>query len=186
MVLVGRVVRTHGLAGHVVVDPETDFPEHRFAVGSRLRGGGRTESEVLEVAASRLQNGRPVVAFAGIATATAAERLIGFELRVPEADLMALAEGTYYQHQLVGCAVHTVGGEAVGEVIRVDAGGGAAGSLLVVKTGGGEVLIPLTASLCPQIDVRARRIIVAPPEGLLDVNAPAPGRTRRKRPSRRA
>ena len=57
----------------------------------------------------------------------------------------------YYQHQLVGCAVETVAGERVGDVVRVD--GGAAGSLLVVEGTRGEVLVPLAAEICVEIDV---------------------------------
>lgn len=183
MVLVGRIVRTHGLAGHVVINPETDFPEERFGIGSRMWAGRGDAAAVLVVTASRLQNGRPVVAFDGIASATDAERLLGWDLRIPEADLVPLGEGTYYHHQLVGCTVRTVSNVPVGEVVRVDGGGGAGGSLLVVAHAGGEVLIPLTASICPDIDVAARRIVVAPPEGLLDLNAPGQER-KRKRPRR--
>src|SRR5688572_14457275 len=59
MVVVGRIARTHGLRGHVVVYPETDFPEERFRVGARvavLKAGSVAE---LKVATLRLQQGRP-------------------------------------------------------------------------------------------------------------------------------
>ncbi len=60
-------------------------------------------------------------------------------------------------------------GDPVGPVVKVDDGAG--GHLLVVTGRGGEVLIPLAADICVEIDVKARRIVVEPPEGLLDLNA---------------
>jgi 16S rRNA processing protein RimM len=81
----------------------------------------------------------------------------------------------YYQHQLVGCVVETAPQTEVGRVVRVD--GGSAGSLLVVDGTRGEVLIPLAAAICVEIDVEGRRIRIEPPDGLLDLNVTrrAPG-----------
>ena len=110
--------------------------------------------EPLTITSARVQNGRPVVGFEGFSSIEDVERLAGLELRVPEEALQPLEPGVYYQHQLVGCAVETVAGEQVGEVVRVD--GGAAGSLLMVEGPRGEVLIPLAADICVEIDVDAR------------------------------
>ena len=168
MVLVGRVARTHGLRGDVVIHPETDFVAERFRVGARLwtRSAGRDEQ--LTVGAVRLQNARPVVSFEGLASIDAVERFVGQELRVAEASLQPLEPGRYYEHQLVGCAVDTVGGEHVGVVERVDRGAGA--SQLVVRGVRGEMLIPLVEHMCPDIDIDARRIRIDPPDGLLELN----------------
>ena len=97
-----------------------------------------------------------------------ARRLSGLELRVPEEALQPLEPGQYYQHQLVGCAVETTSARHLGTVIRVE--GGAGGSRLVVDGDRGELLIPLAAEICVHIDVEARSIRIAPPEGLLDLN----------------
>ncbi len=173
MVLVGRVARPHGIRGQLVVNPETDFVEERFGRGATvwmLRDGAPV---AMTIASSQLGGRRPVIGFDGVATVDDAERFSGQELRVPETELMPLPPGTYYHHQLVGCAVATVAGAAVGDVVRVD--GGVAGSLLVVMGERGEVLVPLIAGICVEVDVAARRITVAPPEGLLELNE----RTRR-------
>jgi 16S rRNA processing protein RimM len=183
MVLVGRVARPHGLRGDVVVNPETDFVEERFAVGSVLwtRLAGTVES--LTVARARLAGRRPVVGFAGADTVPDAERLAGAELRVPEEALVPLEPGAYYLHQLVGCRVETEGGDVVGEVARVDGGTGA--SLLVVNGPRGEVLVPFAASLCPVVDVSGRRIQIAAIEGLLEANEPTQAGGREGRRGRR-
>jgi 16S rRNA processing protein RimM len=120
------------------------------------------------ITSARLQGARPIVGFEGCDRIEDAERLAGLELRVPEALLRPLAEGTYYQHQLIGCVVETDAGERIGEVARVD--GGAAGSLLAIDGPRGEILIPLAVDICTKVDVEARRITIEPPAGLLDLN----------------
>jgi 16S rRNA processing protein RimM len=166
--VVGRVARTHGHRGQVIVNPDTDFVEERFRVGAELwaRRAGRIER--VRITAMRVHQGRPVVAIEGVATMTEAEAWAGTELRVPVAELEALPDGTFYRHDLVGCRVETVRGGLVGDVAAVE--GELAGSRLVVKGPGGEVLIPLAQAICVVIDIPGRRIVVDPPEGLLEVN----------------
>jgi 16S rRNA processing protein RimM len=168
MVLVGRVARPHGLRGQVLINPETDFVEDRFRAGATFWTRSARGDEQLTVTSARVQNGRPVIGFEGFSSIEDVERLAGLDLRVPEEELQPLEPGTYYHHQLIGCAVETVAGERVGDVVRVD--GGAAGSVLEVKGPRGEVLIPLAVEICVEIDVERKRIRIAPPEGLLDVN----------------
>jgi 16S rRNA processing protein RimM len=74
----------------------------------------------------------------------------------------------YYWHDLVGCRVETTGGEVVGDVTAVE--GDMGSSRLVLRSAGGEVLIPLAQAICVNIDTAARRIVIDPPEGLLDAN----------------
>lgn len=168
MALVGRVAKPHGLRGDVVVNPETDFVEERFAVGETLWTKSDRGEEALTISTVRVQNGRPVVRFDGFSRIEDVERLAGLELRVPEEALQPLGEHTYYQHQLVGCAVETTSGEGIGNVTRVD--GGVGGSLLVVEGPRGEVLVPLTLAICVEIHVEAKRIRIEPPEGLIELN----------------
>ena len=136
MVLVGRVARTHGIRGHVVVNPETDFVAERFQRGAQVWTRVADASEALTIADARLEGRRPVLAFDGYDSIEAAEALAGAELRVPESTLQPLPEGTYYLHQLVGCRVETVDGAAVGDVSRVDGGAGAA--VLAVRRSAGR------------------------------------------------
>lgn len=170
MVTVGRIIRPHHNKGHVVVVPETDFPDERFAVGSTLfreRDGG---VEPMVVGAVRARDGRWVVGFEGFTTIDDAETLRGLELRVPGADVKPLGEGAFYVFDLIGCVVRTVDGREVGLVGRVDL---ATGVPLLVIDAGGEVLIPFSAAICTRIDPAARVIEIDPPEGLIELNRPA-------------
>jgi 16S rRNA processing protein RimM len=168
LVLVGRITRPHGLRGDVVVSPETDFVEERFAPGSMLWTRSDRGVEQLVVRSAKLQGSRPVLGFDGFERIDDAERLAGLELRVPHESLQPLPDGVYYQHQLLGCLVETATGARIGEVARVE--GGAAGSLLAIDGPNGEVLIPLAVDICTKVDIETKRITVNPPDGLLELN----------------
>ena len=167
LILVGRVARAHGNKGQVIVNPDTDFPDERFAVGGTLLVGDTAEPRTIESA--RFHQGRPVIGFHGIETIDAAEALTGAELKVPAASLPPLPQGTYYRHELVGCEVQDSEGRTIGEVAAVE--GPIEMSRLVVNAKHGEVLIPLVADICVAVEPEAKRIRIAAPEGLLELNA---------------
>jgi 16S rRNA processing protein RimM len=169
MVLVGRIARPHGHRGQVIVDPATDFPEERFAAGAILHTLRDGRPGTVTIAAMRIHQGRPVLALEGIETMNEAELLAGLELRVPESELTALPEGTYYEHDLIGCRLVTTDGREVGTVRTIEGGGGMI--RLIAGSGRGEIQVPLVHEICVAIDVVHKRIVIDPPEGLLDVNA---------------
>jgi 16S rRNA processing protein RimM len=177
LVVVARVARPHGRRGEVILNLETDFPEQRFAPGNRLMVRRGAEPEALSVRSVWFMKARPVVGFEGVDSIDDAETLAGRELRIPVEELAELPPGMFYHHDLVGCRVETTAGEAIGTVAAVEGSGEA--SRLVVETPGGEDLIPLAGEMVPVIDTRARRIVVAAPEGLLGLNETA--RSRRER-----
>lgn len=167
--VVGRIARAHGRHGQVIVDPGTDFPFERFRPGAELFIERNGRVEALNVTAVRFQHDRPVLSIDGVTTMTAAEALAGQELRVPVERLAALPAGTFYRHDLIGCRVVTADGRAVGDVRDVE--GAMTGSRLVVQGTRGEILVPLASEICTAIDPAAKRIVIAPPDGLLDLNA---------------
>jgi 16S rRNA processing protein RimM len=183
MAVVGRIARPHGIRGQVVVNLETDFPHERFQPGAEFfvkrstveRPEGRSlpdtpraVPERLIIATVRFHNERPIIGFEGVADMNQAIALAGTELRVPIDRLAVLPPAMFYRHDLVGCAVAKADGSHVGDVTDVE--GTLGGSRLVVATGRGEVLIPLAAEICRSIDVAGKRIVIEPPEGLLDLN----------------
>ena len=172
MLLVGKVVRPHGLRGLMVVEIETDFADERFAPGAVVWREGKAGAApaALTVTESRPHGSRWLVGVEGVTSLEEAGAFRGVELRIPEDARMALPPHEYYLHDLIGCEVRTVGGEPVGRVQTVYTG--TANALLGVDREGAEVLVPLVHSMCPEIDVAGKRIVVDPPEGLLDVNRP--------------
>jgi 16S rRNA processing protein RimM len=116
----------------------------------------------------RFHNGRPIVGFEGVDDMNQAKALGGTELRVPLDRLAALPPATFYRHDLVGCAVERLDGSHIGQVTEVE--GSLGGSRLVVSTERGDVLVPLVAEICRSIDPAGKRIVIEPPDGLIELN----------------
>ncbi len=168
MISVGRVARSHGNAGRVVIDPDTDFAEDRFSPGNAVyvRRDGAVERLVLRDV--RFHRGRPIVGFHGVSTISGAEALARADVRVPVESLGRLPDGTFYYHELIGCRVATVEGRTVGTVVSIEGGGEA--HRLVVEDESTEVQVPLSAPICVRVDPLERVIVLDPPEGLLELN----------------
>ncbi len=169
LLLVGRVARPHGNKGHVIVNPDTDFPEERFRAGLTLLVGAEAAPEPRRIREVRFHQGRPILALDGIETMNDAEALAGAALWIRSSGLPPLLPGTHYRHDLAGCEVVDAAGRAIGRVTRIE--GPLERSCLVVEGARGEILIPLVADICVEVDVAAKRIVVDPPEGLLELNA---------------
>jgi 16S rRNA processing protein RimM len=171
MAVVGRIARPHGIRGQVVVNLETDFPHERFQAGAEFfvkRAPAAGNVERLVISTVRFHNERPIVGFEGVDDMNQAKALGGTELRVPLDRLAALPPATFYRHDLVGCAVERLDGSRIGQVTDVE--GSLGGSRLVVSTERGEVLVPLVAEICRSIDPAGKRIVIEPPDGLLELN----------------
>jgi 16S rRNA processing protein RimM len=172
LLLVGRVARAHGIRGHVIVNPETDFMEDRFRTGHVVLIGPADDARPREILESRIHQGRPIVRFAGIDTMNEAETLAGANVWLREEDVEPLPAGTFYRHDLVGCDVLDTHGACIGKVTGVE--GSLDRSYLVVDE---HTLIPLVGDICVAVDIAARRVTIDPPEGLIELNRPS-GRPR--------
>ena len=170
MITVGRIIRPHGHRGSVVVAAETDFPEERFKAGAELfwRKGDDAAS-IVRIVEGRQHQGRWILTLEGVDTMNEAETLRGIELQVPVDARHRLASGAHYVHDLEGCAVVTEAGEDVGRVTGVQFGSGAP-LLQIADERGDEVLVPMVEGICRVIDTDGKRIVIAPPAGLIDVN----------------
>jgi 16S rRNA processing protein RimM len=160
-VVVGVVTGVHGLRGEVSVQNRSDNPDRWVAGGVVLREDGAA----LTIASSRRHGRRLLVTFDGIADRSAAERLRGAVLVVPERWLPELSEGEWWAHQLEGCEVRTESGRVLGIVTEVIPN--PANDLWVaVDDRGRETLVPALADLLIDVDVAARSIVVADVPGL--------------------
>jgi len=123
----------------------------------------------LTVESARPHQGRMIVAFDGIHDRNLAEELRGVLLCVDSADLPPSTDpDVFSDHQLVGLAAVSAVGERLGEVVRVDHA--PASELLVLRRPDGRTaLIPFVAAIVPEVDLAGGRVVVAAPEGLLDL-----------------
>jgi 16S rRNA processing protein RimM len=165
-VTVGRIGRPHGIRGAVVVGVRTDEPELRFAKGSRLDTDPAGLGP-LTVAGSRWHSGELLVRFEGFDDRDAAAELRGTWLLVDSATLAPPDDPDVFRDgDLVGLAVRTVAGAAVGTVDDVLHSGQ---DVLVIKSPDGRsVMVPFVLPLVPEVDVAAGYLVIDPPEGLLN------------------
>jgi 16S rRNA processing protein RimM len=169
--VVGRVVKAHGITGEVAVDVRTDDPDKRFAPGATLRArpsrGGPQREYVIESA--REHSGRLLVRLEGVADRNTAEALRGHLFLVDTEDLPPIDDpDEFYDHQLEGLAVVTVEGRMVGNVNEVLHT--AAGELLsVTSEAGGEVLVPFVGAIVTEVSLQDQTIEIDPPDGLLEI-----------------
>ncbi len=174
-IVVGRIGKPHGIKGEVSVEPRTDEPDRRFADGAVLKTQskrpGAASSGHLTVAGTRWHSGRLLVRFEEIADRNAAEEARGTMLAIPlDPEERPEDPEEFYDHQLVGLAVVTTDGRAVGTLREIVHG--SAQDLLViavpVESGSGpDVLVPFVSELVPEVDVPGGRIVVADRPGLL-------------------
>lgn len=171
--VVGHLNKPHGIRGEFFVWPLTDHPESSFAPGVVLWLGDEDSDEPnYDLPPLRVESVRPfqkgfLIQFGGVEDRNGAEVLRGRYLLRAIEDLEPLAEGEVFHHQLLGMTVVTVDGQevgTVGQVYELDPA-----DLLEVNGPRGSVMIPFRAEIVREVDVDEARIVVDPPDGLLDL-----------------
>jgi 16S rRNA processing protein RimM len=165
--LVGIVRRPHGLAGEVSVEPLTDFPE-RFASGSVVTWRRGSDSRELRVAGARPHGDRLLVSFEGVGDADAARALQEGELSIPGAAATPPPEGFFYSHEIVGWECVDTAGRRLGAAAGLEKAPGSP-LLSVTRDDGSEALVPFVDGIVVEVDRKNRRIVLDPPEGLMEL-----------------
>lgn len=172
--LVGEILRPHGVQGELRVRLLTEYPERIPQVPSLFLGAGVDARSTLEVhvVSMRMHQGFALIKFREYADRTQAERLRGQYIMVRLADAVPLDEGEFYLYQVIGLAVRTEDGQDLGTVAEV-LETGANDVYIVHGDRYGEVLIPVTTDTIIQTDIPGRLLTVRLPAGLL----PGPDQT---------
>lgn len=136
-----------------------------FAAGRPiLTLAGNGSEAVYHVSEIRSQGRAAVLFLAGITHRSQAEALAGCDLFIDKTMLPALAEGTYYWADLIGLDVVSVDGRHLGRLESILETG--SNDVYVVKRTDKEILVPALKSVVRAVDLKARRMEVALPEGL--------------------
>jgi 16S rRNA processing protein RimM len=163
--IVGRLAKSHGLRGEMVIDVRTDSPEQRFVPGAEFRGRRGREQTSFTLLKTRWHSGRLLGTFEELTDRTSADLVRGYVLYVAvSAEESPTDPDEFYDHQLVGLQVVDQHGASHGEVVRVTHG---AQDLLHVQTPHGEMLIPFVRTLVPVVDLAKGHLVVADRPGLL-------------------
>lgn len=162
-VAVALLGKTRGNRGEITALALSSKPERYQALREvYLFGAG----DRYLVESAWFHDGKLILKFHGIDTISDAEKLVGAEVRIPQAERTPLEPGEFFQTDLIGCdVIDRQSGLSLGRVAEWQDSGGP--GLLVLESG---LMIPFARSICVEIDPAARRIVVVLPEGLKDLN----------------
>ena len=163
----------------MAADLFTDFPE-RFAerrVLHALFPSG--ERRAYEVEEHWPHKGRMIFKLKGVDSITGAEVLLGCELQIPKAERAELEAGATYISDLVGCTVSDEKAGEIGRITGVQFGAGEA-PLLEIERAGKEILVPFVAEYIRRLDLENKRLELALPEGMLELDAPLSANEKRE------
>jgi 16S rRNA processing protein RimM len=166
LVHIGKVLRSQGKEGYLKIRLHVEEPAGlTLRMVCLARAGGFEEYEVESL---RLDRNSHFLKLKGVDALARADELAGLDIYIPEASFRPLSEGRFYDFQLIGCRVVTVGGMDVGTVSGVLSPGGA--DLLVVARGTEEYYVPFVKTICRRVDPAGKEILIDPPDGLLELN----------------
>jgi 16S rRNA processing protein RimM len=165
--VVARIQRPHGLTGEVSASVLTDFPE-RFVPGGVFVWKRGSDERSLTLSAVRPHGGRLLLAFEGIDGPEDARSLSGGDLCVSAGDAVPAPPGFFYDHEIRGWVCEDAAGRRLGEAAGLEST--PAGPLLSVEIRPGKVaLVPFVEGIVLEVDRPGRRIVLDPPEGLLEL-----------------
>ena len=173
-----RIRKPQGRKGEVFASLLTDFPEkfaerkHLWLIPETASASAQTPRQI-NLVSHWLHKDGVVLHFEGIDSITAAEQICHLIVAIPMAERAPLGPDEAYIGDLAGCTLIDVAATepvTVGVVADVDRNSGPVPLLVVTADDGDEILVPFAKSFIRNIDLAARRLEMALPEGLLDVN----------------
>jgi len=172
-IAVGIIRKAHGVRGEASVEPWTDSLDRFDDLETvTLVSPDDSQTREVEVETVRIHAGRALLKFRTIETPEEVQTLHNWTVEIPEEEARELEQDEYFLHDLVGLTLVDTEGKERGVVTDTYEGGG--GILLSVKRPDGrEFELPFAADLCTEIDLEAKRMVVALPEGIEDLDAVA-------------
>ncbi len=167
-VALATLTHTRGNRGELAaVSLTSDADRFQSITRVVLKREGEASGREAVVENAWMHGGMLVLKFQGVDSISAAEELSGLDVCIPASQRRPLAEGEYFQSDLVGCVViDQESQEPLGTVKAFLEGAGGPG-LLELDSG---MLIPFARSILTGIDPKGRRIVAALPAGLKDLN----------------
>ncbi len=167
MFTIGKITNTHGIKGEVKVKQITDFIE-RFDEGSIIYVIDQdNNAQPLEIDGFRTQHNNLLIHFKGYDSIEDVEGFKGLLLKIKQEQLTDLPENEFYYYEIIGCTVWTTDEIKVGVIDHILSPG--ANDVWVVKDATNkEILIPYIQDVVKEVDVKNKRVIIEPMEGLLE------------------
>jgi 16S rRNA processing protein RimM len=165
--VVGRVLRPHGVRGELRVEIVTDYPErlaqHVYFYLVHPKSPEKVQRRRIE--ALRRHREVALLKLEGCDDRNEAEALRDMLVQVPVEEAVPLEEGEYYHFQVVGVRVETEEGEWLGQVVEVLETG--ANDVYLVRGPRGEILLPAITDVVRELDLTSKRLVVHLLPGML-------------------
>lgn len=165
-IVIGCVIGTHGLNGAVRVRRLSDVAGRFEGLQSVLLGGPNQSARRFSVTGRRLSPEFVILSLEGVGSVEAAKALVGAELRLPITEVSDPPPGQYRHFDLLDLPVYRENGTFLGRIADIQPTG--SNDIFVVRDGSREVLIPAIRDVVREIDLKARRMVIRPIQGLLD------------------
>lgn len=166
MLEMGAIGKAHGIKGELsLVWHGSQPPRQGMRIILADSAGGEKS---FRVSSLRMHKERPLAMLEGIADRTAAEALQGSKIFVDASSLEAPADDEAWLADLLGMEVCLEDGTGLGKLDHVEF---PAGQELwaIVDEKGREILFPAQPCFLVNIDEEQGKIVIRPPEGLLEI-----------------
>lgn len=183
LVVVGTVVKPHGIKGEICVISHADSPSLFSEVPHVYLRGKKGNMQSYELTKLRMHKSRPLLTLKGVTDRNQVELLRGMEIVVKREDMPAPEDDQVYLHDIIGFMVTLEDGTEIGPFIRFIET--SATEVWIVKHPVTEIMIPAEDEFIIDIDMDAKRIIVDPPEGLIELYLAEEAKPKKKKKHRR-
>jgi len=168
LLLVGKVLRPHGLEGKLRILSYAESPKSFLRPGTVILKTEKGVSREFRVSSVKPHKNVLLLKLEDLNSPEEAEEYRGAGIYIRKSLLVRDGEDEFFWHEIIGLQVYLNSGEYVGEIREIFRTG--SNDIYVARKGGKETLIPAIHDVVQEIDLVARKMIINPLEGLLDIN----------------
>ena len=167
LILIGHVIRPHGLAGLLKIVSYAESGETFFRTGSVFLSTDKKEFFEEKVVSLKPHGSTYILRLSHINSIDQAEKYKGAEILIRKESLLKEEGDEFFWYELIGLDVYLISGQYLGVLKKIFPTGG--NDIYVVEGQGKEFLIPATHQVVKEINIGDKRMIISPIKGLLDI-----------------
>jgi len=167
LILIGHVIRAHGLAGLLRIVSYAQSKETFLQAGSVFLKTGQNELHEAKVVSVRPHRSWYHLRLSGLDSVEQVEIFKGAEILIRKDSLIKTGEDEFFWYELLGLEVYLTTGEYLGALKEIFPTG--SNDVYVVENQGKEFLIPAVHQVVKEIDIPQKRMVISPMKGLLDL-----------------
>lgn len=166
LLLIGKVLRPHGVRGLLKIKSYADSDATFLRAGKVYLSTPEGKMDRWELLSIKPQKGHFLMELKGLRTRDKAEEYRNADIYI-EKDVLVKEEGEFFWYELLGLKVYLVTGEYLGSIVQIMPTG--SNDIYVVQEGDKEYLIPAIEDVIKEIDIKNKKMIIDPLEGLLEL-----------------